>query len=366
MDAVRELLEYRLLDNPLSHWLLALVLCTLAVMLMAFLRRTVAARVESWRKLEHVALELPAMLVANTRRIVVVIVALYIAEKTLRLPRQFDAVFDVIIVIGVAIQLGVWLSTSLRYYLRRRRGLDEWGDSGDRSQIGVLMFIGQLLIWAMVALMALDNLGVNITALVAGLGIGGVAIALSLQNILGDLFASLSIAVDKPFMVGETVRIDDIEGQVESVGIKSTRLRSVNGEQVIIANADMLKSRVRNLGRMPEKRILSRLRVAYESSPEVVEKVPKLAEEVVRSQPDARFISCLLMELGVYALEFELIYFVPNIAPDTIPRTTSAINGELFRRFSTAGIRFTYPVQRQVSAGAPSGAAPADQAPVSS
>ena len=360
MDALRDWfqsLDHVFLGNPLWRWLLALLLCVLTFAVMASLRRVVNSRLDSWRRLDHPALELPAMLLANTRRIVVLILAPYILQQTLLLPERVNALFNLIIVFGIAIQVAVWLTTVLRFYIRRRHGLDEWGDSGDRSQVGVLMFIGQLLIWAVVALMALDNLGVNITALVAGLGIGGVAIALSLQTILSDLFASLSISFDKPFVVGETVRVDDIEGQVESIGIKSTRLRSVSGEQVIISNADMLKSRVRNMGRMPERRIVSRLRVAYESPADVGQQVPKLAEEVVKGLPDVRFVSCLLMELGVYALEFELGYFVPNLEPLMIPRTTSTINGQIFRRFSEAGIRFAYPTQRQLTA-TPAEAAP--------
>ena len=156
---------------------------------------------------------------------------------------------------GIWLQVGLWATTALRFFLERRQQRAGLNDAAAASTVNVLMFVGQILIWAVFVLLALDNLGVNITALVAGLGVGGIAIALAVQTILGDVFGSLSIAFDKPFVVGDMLRIDDIEGTVEHIGIKSTRLRSITGEQVILANADVLKARVRNLGRMPERRV---------------------------------------------------------------------------------------------------------------
>jgi len=259
----------------------------------------------------------------------------------------------VIIVFGAAVQAAIWATTALRYYIRHRAGLDEWGDPGERNPFGVLMFVGQVLIWSVFGLLALDNLGVNITALVAGLGVGGIAIALSVQTVLGDLFASLSIALDKPFVVGDALRIDDVEGTVETIGIKSTRLRSITGEQVIISNADVLKSRVRNLGRMPERRVSFRLRVAYENDSDDLAKVQQIVEAAVKAQPDARFVSCLLMDLGVYALEFEVVYFIANLGNLNIPRTTDAVNRTIFEQFAGEGILFAYPTQRQLSGSLP-------------
>jgi small-conductance mechanosensitive channel len=163
------------------------------------------------------------------------------------------------------------------------------------------------------------------------------------------VFGSLSIAFDKPFVVGDTLRIDDIEGTVEHIGIKSTRLRSVSGEQVILANADVLRARVRNLGRMPEKRVNARLRVAFDTPPELVAKVPLLAEESVRAGEGARFVSCLLAEIGEYALEFELVYFIANVGDRQIPRTTDAVNRGIVARFGAAGIAFAYPTRRSLA-----------------
>jgi small-conductance mechanosensitive channel len=165
--------------------------------------------------------------------------------------------------------------------------------------------VAQLVVWSVVVLLALDNLDVNVTALVAGLGVGGIAIALAVQTILGDLFASLSIALDKPFMVGDLLRIDDIEGTVEQIGIKSTRLRSVTGEQVILSNAELLKSRVRNLGRMNERRALFMVNVAYDTPPQQLDQVSAVVESAVAEVHGSRFVHCRLKNLGESALKLK-------------------------------------------------------------
>src|SRR5271167_1786480 len=174
-----------------------------------------------------------------------------------------------------------------------------------------------MLIWSLLVLVALDNLGVNITALLAGLGVGGVAVALALQNVLGDLFASLSIALDKPFVVGDNLTIESYVGQVEHIGIKTTRLRSESGEQIILSNADLLKSRVRNFGRAQEQRALATIRVAYATPGEKLRSIPSLLESIVCEHANARFERCHLKTLGDSCLQFELSYFVqqPKINP---------------------------------------------------
>jgi small-conductance mechanosensitive channel len=299
--------------------------------------------------MESATLELLTLLVARTSRLVLLVVAVYCAEKILSWPRRVDRAFDVIIVFGVWLQVGLWAATALRFFIERRQQRSGLSEGAAASTVNVLMFVGQLLIWAVIVLLALDNLGVNITALVAGLGVGGIAVALAVQTILGDVFGSLSIAFDKPFVVGDTLRIDDIEGTVEHIGIKSTRLRSVTGEQVILANADVLRARVRNLGRMPEKRFTIRLRLAYETPPALVERAPVLVEEAVRAGEGTRFVSCLLAQIGDYALEFEAVYFVANRPDRNIAYTNDLVNRGILQRFATAGISLAYPTRRQVN-----------------
>lgn len=342
-----KLIEQVFLGNSLRDWLLAAAAFIAVYLVVPFIRGRIRARHARLQGADRPALELLGLLADRTSRLVLLSVALDLSEKVLRLPPKLDRTFDVIIVFGIAVQLALWAVTALRFAIDRHYRRQGGEDASAASSVGVLMFIGQLAIWTVFTLLALGNLGVNITALVAGLGVGGIAIALAVQTILGDLLGSISIALDKPFAVGDALRIDDIEGTVEHIGIKSTRLRSVNGEQIIVANADVLKSRVRNLGRMPEKRVVTRLRVAYETPHQAIEMVPVLVQRSVQAVAGTRFVSCLLMEIGEYALEFELVYFIAN-RDGLVASATDAVNRGILARFTESGIGFAYPTRRQL------------------
>jgi len=341
--------DQQFLGNRLGDWLLAGAVFAGIFLVVEFIRGLVRTRRERWQRAGSPALELFGGFAAATSRLVVISVALYFAEELLHLPPRADRIFEIVIVAGIAVQLALWATVALgfgvdRHY--RRQGAE---DTGARASVGALMFLGQLAIWAVFALLALDNLGINITALVAGLGVGGIAVALAVQTILSDLFGSMSIALDKPFTVGDQLRIDDVEGTVEYIGIKSTRLRSVSGEQVILANADVLKSRVRNLGRMPQRRVQARLRIVRETPAGLLDKVPVLAREAVEAAEGAHFVSCLLALIGEYALEYELVYTVVNRGGLHIPQAMDIVNRGILARFAAAGVVFAYPSQRQVS-----------------
>jgi len=345
MEQYLAFIEQVILGNSLRDWLLALAAFGATFLILPFIRSLIRKRQQRWKDMHNPALELLSLLAARTNRLVLLSVALYFAEKLLALPPAVDRVFDVIIVVGVAIQFALWAATALRFGIERhyRRGGAEPSAS---AAVGVLMFVGQVVIWALFVLLALDNLGINITALVAGMGIGGITIALAVQTILGDLFGSMSIALDKPFAVGDQLRIDDVEGTVEHIGIKSTRLRSVTGEQVIIANADVLKSRVRNLGRMAERRVQLRFGVTYDTPPARLEEVSELVREAVQGVPHTRFLQCPLVALGADSLEYEVIYYIDTRSETGPGLTTGEINKAIFRKFAAAGIGFAYPTRR--------------------
>jgi small-conductance mechanosensitive channel len=204
-----------------------------------------------------------------------------------------------------------------------------------------------------VLLLTLDNLGVNITALVAGLGIGGVAVALALQNVLGDLFASLSIALDRPFVVGDFLAVDTFLGSVEYIGIKTTRLRSLDGEQIILSNSDILKSRVRNYGRMVERRVQFATRVSYEVSVELIEKIPGLIRDAIEAQQSTRFDRSHFLRHGDAALEFETVYFVTTADYNRFMDIQQAINLRIHRKFEELGVSFAMPTQKLLFAPRP-------------
>ncbi|MFO1410262.1 MAG: mechanosensitive ion channel, partial [Steroidobacteraceae bacterium] len=311
MPAWSELQRLELLHNSVADWLLAGLAFLLTFTLLPLARRYLEAQRRRYAGRDMpAALGLLAHLATHTSRLVLWTVALYAAERILTWPARIDRAFDIAIVLGFWWQVGLWAMAAVRYGVQRRREHDE--ELRLAGSINILLFVARLLVWGVVVLLALSNLGVNITGLVAGLGIGGIAIALAVQTVLGDLFASLSIALDKPFVIGDALRVDDIEGTVEQIGIKSTRLRSVSGEQVIIANNDLLKSRVRNLGRMSERRGVLRFTLDYDTPRAALERVAALAAAAVAAQPEARFTSCQLRELAATGALFELVFVVDH------------------------------------------------------
>jgi small-conductance mechanosensitive channel len=333
-----------LLNNSATAWIfgaLAFVLTFALFPLLAGLLR--AQRRRHANREPPMAIALLSDLLEHTSRFVLWIWALYVAEKVLTLPKSVDRAFDIAIVVGIWLQIGLWAAAAARFGLQRQQA--RTGDPRLTSTMDILLFVLRLIIWAVVALLALENVGVNVGPLVAGLGVGGIAIALAVQTVLSDLFASLSIALDKPFVIGDSLRVDNFEGAVEQIGIKSTRLRSITGEQIILSNADLLKSRVRNLGRASERRGLFMMSLAYDTPTAKLEQVPKLVSDAVASYQGTRFVYCLLKELGESGLQFEVSFFVENRPGREVNYALDQINRQILQGFERVGIEFAHPAR---------------------
>jgi len=341
--------EHSLYGNTMAEWIAAGIIVLAVYFSLWFLRGLIKARTKRYLAGDYpMPLRLVGLLIANTKQILFLAAALYAGEESLTLPAKLDTRLANVVLILLLLQVGLWAGRSLRFYLE----IKEQQRGPDRSFAGsldIIQFLGRILIWSLLILVALDNLGINITALLAGLGVGGVAVALALQNILGDLFASLSIALDKPFVVGDSLTIDTFTGKVEHIGIKTTRMRSETGEQIIVSNADILKSRVRNFGRAAELRTVTTLRVAYDTPSEKLEAIPKMLERIVTEQANARFERCHLKNFGDWALQYELSYFRQN--PDQYPLLDlqQAVNFRIIEQFRHERIEFAFPTQRVVT-----------------
>ncbi|HEY2633348.1 MAG TPA: mechanosensitive ion channel family protein [Steroidobacteraceae bacterium] len=345
-----EAVQLLLLGNSLTDWLVAGIVTVAVWSGLWILRQLMASRYKKYSGAEHpTPIRLITYLVGNTTQLLFLGVTLYAAQQSLTLPDKIEHVVNHIALMLILVQVGLWAGRALRFYLETKE-LERGADRVFTGSLDIINFIARMLIWSLLVLVALSNLGVNITALLAGLGVGGVAVALALQNILGDLFASLSIALDKPFVVGDGLVIDTFIGKVEHIGIKSTRLRSEAGEQIILSNADILKSRVRNYGRAQELRALTTIRVTYETPSDKLKSIPTLLESIVREQANARFERCHLKTLGDSALHFELSYFVqqPNLNP--LLDLQQAVNFRIIDEFRRLGVEFDYPTQRVILA----------------
>ena len=340
--------ERILYGNTIADWLVAGILGLAVWSVLSVMRRLIAARSKRYAG-DHrsTPVRLLFYLAGNTKQFFFLALALYAAQEGLTLtPRLQHVVWNLALIL-ILLQVGLWAGRSLRFYLEIKE-MERGPDRLFAGSLDIINFVARMLIWSLLILVALDNLGVNITALLAGLGVGGVAVALALQNVLGDLFASLSIALDKPFAVGDSLNIDTYTGSVEHIGIKTTRLRSETGEQIILSNADILKSRVRNYGRMTEQRVLMTLRVGYATPSEVLASIPKLLEGIVRGQVTARFERCHLKSLGESSLQFELSYFAQQPKLNPTLDLQQIVNFQIIDEFRRLGIEFALPVQRVV------------------
>lgn len=312
MSAWRDFGHVEFLGNELRSWAIALGIFLVALTILPLLKRLISARRRRREHRRYVLLDLLALLVEQTGWLFLWVVAIWLASQDLTFPPRVEHWFNVALVLIFWVQAARWGMSAVRFAIDTRRLRATGPDTLLKSSMEVVLFVAGLVIWGMAALLALDNLGVQIKPLLAGLGIGGIALALAVQTVLSDLLASVSIALDKPFGIGDALGVDDVQGTVEHIGVKSTRLRSVHGEQIILSNADILKARVRNFGRLHERRSLFRLDVHYDTPVAALAAVPRAVREIIEATPDTRFERCHLLSLGNPALQFEVVYFVTN------------------------------------------------------
>jgi small-conductance mechanosensitive channel len=300
-------------------------------------------------------MEIPAQVLSRTSTAFLAVLAAYLGLQSLDTTPRADRVAFVLVTIVSFWQAGLWLSAAAIAVLDRKRRASATTDREVLGSLGIIGFVARVLIWAVVVLLMLDNLGVDITALVAGLGIGGIAVALAVQNVLGDLLASLSITFDKPFIVGDFLAVGEFLGSVEYIGIKSTRLRSLSGEQIVMSNADLLSSRLRNYGRMAQRRISFTIGVAYETPADTLERLPALIREIVTAESGVRFDRSHFARFAAASLDIETVYFVLSADYNEYMDVQQRINLAILRRFEALRVEFAYPTQKLWLARVPRG-----------
>lgn len=341
------LLQRVVWGNTVQAWLKALVVWLAALAVLRFVQGIVRRRATllAEQRDSDLARGVAALAAATTWWFLLVTAA-FLAGLAVELAARPRLILHSAAIVALVLQGGIWgnvfLTITIARYARRRLETD----AATATTLGALAFLAKLALWVIVVLLILQNLGVEVTALIAGLGLGGVAVALAAQNILGDLFASLSIILDKPFVLGDFIIVGDNLGTVEHIGLKTTRLRSLSGEQIIFSNNDLLQSRIRNFKRMYQRRMEFTVSVTYGTPAETAAEIPALLRHIVESQPQTRFDRAHLKVLGEFALLYEVVYFVTvpeyNVAMDT----RQAINLAILQAFAERGIEFAYPTQR--------------------
>lgn len=284
-------------------------------------------------------------LARRTKLLLLTLPAVYLGARVLTLQAGLWNFLHHAATISLIAQSALWGSAVVDFWLRRHQKTRAAVEPEAVTTINAFRLAIITAIWVVAVLSAIANLGFDITALITGLGIGGVAIALATQNILGDIFASLSIVLDKPFVVGDFIIVGQDMGTVEYIGLKTTRLRSLSGEQIVISNGDLLKSRVRNFKRMWERRVLFRIGVVYQTPADVLQRLPSIVRGVIEQQPKTRVDRVHFKDLGESALEFEAVYFVEAPDYNTYADIHQAINLGVVRAFEAEGIEFAYPTR---------------------
>jgi small-conductance mechanosensitive channel len=332
--------------NGATEFLLAAGIVLGALLALAALRFAVSRTLEALAARAATPVhQVAADTVGATRLWLLLPVALYFGASALELPAKLGEFVDVAATIALMAQAAAWAHRFIERWFDLKAARRDGVDGESVTALALISVLARVLVWTIALLLALNHLGVNITALIAGLGIGGVAVALALQNVLGDLLASLSIVLDKPFVVGDFIVVGDSSGVVERVGIKTTRIRSLDGDQLIVPNGDLLKSRIRNFKRMSERRVLFTIGVAYETPVDKLARAPAILRAIVEAQPKTRFERAHFRQYGDAALLLEVVYFVLDSDYGLYMDTQQAINLEICRRFRGEGIAFAYPTQ---------------------
>ncbi|HVL79570.1 MAG TPA: mechanosensitive ion channel domain-containing protein [Sphingomicrobium sp.] len=290
---------------------------------------------------------------ARTSLFFMVVTALAIVTTYAEPHPRIRRLIDILFIIAAALQAAVW-ARELILGVISRRVADEAGESTLANGIAVIRVLVSITLFAIALIVILDNLGVNVTALIAGFGIGGIAIGLAAQGIFSDLFAALAILFDRPFRRGDTIRYGTSVGTVEKIGLKTTRLRSLTGEQLVMANTKLLEQEIHNLAEGHSRRTTLTFGLVYHTPPELLERVPEIARAAVQSRPGCAFLRCAMTGFGQSSLDHELLYDNSTLDIERITSDRSAIMRQLLSAFQANGIEFAYPTQTSYTA-APDG-----------
>ncbi|MNR82345.1 Small-conductance mechanosensitive channel [compost metagenome] len=332
----------------LENWLHALLAAVLSYLLMDLLTRFVIRLVKrrmallnrlTKRRVDEVIVHT----LDGTKRFLLALLALLIGLNTLSLPAIVELRLSQAGIILLGLQIAIWLNRGINMWMEKLVDPEIDPELRNGATTTTMVFLLRIAVMLTVLLAVLANLGVNITAFVASLGIGGIAIAFALQAILSDLFASLSIGLDKPFEVGDFIVVDDLLGTVEYVGIRTTRLRSLSGEQLVRSNTELLKSPIRNYKRMSERRVLFNFGITHETPVDKIAELTATLRKIIEDASPTRFDRAHFVRIGPSSLEFEVVYYLLSREYSVYMDVQQHINLELMRACAERGIVFAHP-----------------------
>lgn len=343
---LNEILKQVYFDNTVERWLIAFGIAIVLSIVLNILNKKLIKHFKSYTNRTHTDFDdLLVELLRKTSFIVIMVFSLLIGSLFLEVNELILGIRKHIIIIAIITQLGFWADGIISYYIKKKARNEEFKTGSKVTQLKAVGLLVKIFVWIFVAIFIISNLGFNVTTLITGLGIGGIAIALALQNVLGDVIASLSIIFDKPFEVGDFIAVDNLSGDVMDIGLKTTKVKSLSGEQLIFSNNDLLKSRIKNYKRMIERRVVFELGLIYETPYEQLEKVPLFLREIIEEVPNTRFDRAHFKSYGDFSLNYQIVYFVLSRNYTEYMDAQQTINLAIFKKFQAEGIEFAYPTQ---------------------
>ena len=332
-------------NNTVQDYLIALGVIVLGVLILRIFKRFILIRLKKWADSTNTTVDNFAIGTIEKFALPALnVLIVYIGITVLELSPKANQILKIAVAVVITFFILRLISTIALHGLRTYVGRQDRGEEKVK-QLGGIMLIINATIWIIGIIFLLDNLGQDVGAIIAGLGIGGIAIALAAQNILGDLFNYLVIFFDQPFEIGDFIILDDKMGTVEYIGIKTTRLKSLSGEQLILANSDLTKSRVHNFKRMQRRRIQFEIGIVYQSTIEQIKAVPGIIKEVIESIDGLTLDRTHFKSYGDFSLIFQTVYFVESADYNVYMDKQQMINLKIFEEFEKRKIEFAYPTQ---------------------
>ncbi len=337
------LTEQQYLGNTILSYVIALGIIVAGIIVVRIIRKIVIKRLQDWS--QHTKMKSDDLIVQGLRRFGIPALyysAIYAGISYLDLSLKAQRVLEVATAVVVTFLVLRLLSTTilllLRTYIRRKEHGDE-----KVNQLGGLMIVINIVIWIIGLVFLIDNLGYDVTTIITGLGIGGIAVALAAQNILGDLFNYFVIFFDRPFEVGDFIIVDDKLGTVEYIGIKTTRIRALSGEQIVVGNSNLTSSRIHNFKRMLRRRVVFTIDVEYGTPIELVREIPRILRRIVETERTVIFDRAHFAKYHDWSLRFEVVYNVTSPDYNTFMDIQQDINFRIYEEFNNLGIRFGIP-----------------------
>jgi len=345
-QTIQTFLGYEILNNFVSEYLLAIFMFLIGILIINFiLKGFILKQLRKWINHSHIGLNSRLLKIfQNSLTPLLYLGVLYISIRNLELHPILNQSIDVIGLI-LATFIGIRFIGNVIEYLLATYWLKGEDDEAREQSIAVLSPALRIVTWTIGIIFLLGNLGFNISALIASLGIGGIAIALAAQGIFQELFSYFSILLDRPVEIGDFIIVGDLIGTVEHIGIKTTRLRSLSGEELILSNSDLTSSRIHNYKRMEERRIVFTLGVTYETGLEQLQIIPELIHEMINNIENTRFDRCHFSSYGDFSLNFETVYYMETPDYTAYMDAQQKINFAIKECFEAQDIEIAYPTQ---------------------